>query len=64
MSKTKKPNKKNTLQLIEENTFNMGTFAYNVFKKTTNYNALRASVSAYRASMQAMRDQMRYNISK
>lgn len=42
----------------------MGTIAYKAFKESTNFNALRGAIISYRASMQAMRDQMRYTISK
>ena len=64
MKKTSKLKKAKRLQKIEDNTFDMGTIAYDAFKDSTNFAALRASVISYRASMQAMRDQMRYTISK
>ena len=64
MKKTSKSKKAQKLQKIEDNAFDMGTIAYNAFKASTNFAALRASVISYRASMQAMRDQMRYTISK
>lgn len=61
MSKSKKTIK---LKKIEDNAFDMGTIAYDAFKTSTNYNSLRAAALAYRVSMQAMRDQIRYTISK
>jgi|APGre2960657505_1045072.scaffolds.fasta_scaffold27560_4 hypothetical protein len=64
MKKTSKSKKAQKLQKIEDNAFDMGTIAYDAFKASTNFAALRASVISYRASMQAMRDQMRYTISK
>ncbi len=64
MKKTSKSKKAQRLQKIEDATFDMGTIAYEAFKASTNFVALRASVISYRASMQAMRDQMRYTISK
>lgn len=64
MKKTSKAKKIDKLQKIEDNAFNMGTNAYEAFESSTNFNALRAASMAYRVSMQAMRDQMRYTISK
>ena len=64
MAKTSKAKKVNKLQKIEDNAFDMGTIAYDAFKASTNFNALRAASLSYRVSMQAMRDQMRYTISK
>lgn len=64
MKKTSKAKKLNKLQEIEDNAFDMGTKAYDAFKSSTNFIALRAASMAYRVSMQAMRDQMRYTISK
>ena len=42
----------------------MGNKAAKSFAKNENFNSLRAAVIAYRCSMQSIRDQARYKISK
>ena len=60
---TKRLNTKK-LKQIEEITFDMGNKSAKSFAKTNNINSLRAAVTAYRCSMLAVRDQIRYKISK
>lgn len=40
----------------------MGNKAAKSFEKSESFNSLRATVMAYRCSMQAIRDQARYKI--
>lgn len=54
----------NKLKHIENATFDMGNHAYEGFKETTSLASLKGAVSAYRCSMQAIRDQARYKITK
>ena len=42
----------------------MGNKAAKAFDKSESFNSLRAAVIAYRCSMQSIRDQARYKISK
>jgi len=42
----------------------MGNVSSRAFRKTENFNSLKAAVMAYRCSMQSIRDQARYKISK
>jgi len=51
------------LKDIEEIGYDMGNMTYENFKKTQNLASLKASVSACRLSMQAIRDQIRYKAS-
>lgn len=51
---------KSKLKHIEEDMFQAGRTCVQVFNKTRNNATLRVAVTAYRASMQAMRDQSRY----
>jgi hypothetical protein len=58
--------KKNSMQIlkhIEKQAFKMGNKAAKDFEKSENYNSLKATVAAYRCSMQSIRDQARYKIS-
>jgi len=57
-----KESKQNRLKLIEDAAYQMGEKAKKGFEKSNNLNSLRGAVSAYRCSMQAMRDQMRYAV--
>ena len=59
MSKYKKQNR---LKMIEDAAYQMGEKAKRGFEKSNNLNSLRGAVAAYRCSMQAMRDQMRYAV--
>jgi len=56
------PKKETRLKLIEEAAFQMGEKAKRGFDKSNNLSSLRGAVAAYRCSMQAMRDQMRYAV--
>lgn len=49
------------LETIEEKAFKMGNREYTVHEKTGSLAALRGAVTAYRASMQAMRYKIMYN---
>lgn len=60
---TKRLNTKK-LKQIEEITFDMGNKSAKSFGKTHDIHSLRAAVTAYRCSMQAIRDQIRYKIGK
>lgn len=51
------------LQHIEKAGFKMGVNTEKSFDETQNLSALKASVSAYRLCMQAIRDQMRHKVS-
>ena len=52
------------LKEIEEVSFKMGNKAAKSFDNNLDVFALRAAVTAYRCSMQAIRDQARYKIVK
>jgi hypothetical protein len=52
------------LKEIEERGYKMGTSCADCFDETQNISSLRAAVSAYRLSMQAMRDQIKHKIVK
>lgn len=52
------------LQHIENATFEMGNYAHEGFKESSNLASLKGAVSAYRCCMQAIRDQSRYKITK
>lgn len=56
----KKAKLKNKLKHIEDTMFDAGNKCTASFKKSGNNATLRVAVSAYRTSMQAMRDQARY----
>ena len=56
MTHTKKENR---LQVIEQRTFEMGNVCEKAFKQTKSIPFLKAGISAYRCSMQAMREQVR-----
>ena len=51
------------LEWYEEVGFNAGNASYAAFNETQNLSALKGAISAYRLSMQAIRDQVRYKIS-
>lgn len=50
------------LEHIEDATFDMGNHAYAGFKESSSLASLKGAVSAYRCSMQAIRDKARYNV--
>ena len=52
------------LKEIEEKTFKAGNKAIKGFDNTYDICSLRAAVTAYRCSMQAIRDQIRYKVGK
>lgn len=52
------------LEWYEEAGFHTGNLAYQAFIETQNLAALKGSISAYRLSMQAIRDQMKFKIGK
>ena len=52
------------LKCIENEAFKMGNKAAKSFAKNESFNSLKAAVTAYRCSMQSIRDQARYKISK
>lgn len=70
MKKQNKKDKKTKLEQIEklewyeEVGFYMGNTAYAAFNETQNLAALKGAISAYRLSMQAIRDQMKFKIGK
>jgi hypothetical protein len=49
------------LKIIEEESFEMGNTAYKKFKETEGFAALRASVDAYKVTLQSIRYQLIYN---
>ena len=51
------------LEVIENHGFEMGNISYNAFIENKNISSLKGAVSAYRLSMQAIRDQSRYKVS-
>ena len=61
--KKKQTDQQKRLKAIESDAFDMGSKASKSYKATGNFSALRGAVIAYRCSMQAMRDQMRYIVS-
>lgn len=52
------------LEWYEEVGFDMGNSSYAAFNETQNIASLKGAISAYRLSMQAIRDQVRYKVSK
>jgi len=52
------------LQWYEEAGFYTGNVAYTAFIDTQNLSALKGAISAYRLSMQAIRDQVKFKIGK
>lgn len=52
------------LEHYEEIGYNAGNDCYAVFTETKNLSALRGTISACRLSMQAIRDQVKFKISK
>jgi hypothetical protein len=51
------------LEVIENHGFEMGNISYSAFIENQNISSLKGAVSAYRLSMQAIRDQSRYKVS-
>lgn len=51
------------LEWYEEAGFHAGNVAYTAFNETQNLSALKGAISAYRLSMQAIRDQMKHKVS-
>jgi hypothetical protein len=49
------------LKIIEKQSFEMGNTAYEKFKETGGFAALRSSVDAYKVTMQSIRYQLIYN---
>jgi hypothetical protein len=49
------------LKIIEKKSFEMGNLAYEKFKETGGFAALRSSVDAYKTTMQSIRYQLIYN---
>jgi hypothetical protein len=47
--------------MIEKQSFEMGNTAYEKFKETGGFAALRSSVDAYKMTMQSIRYQLIYN---
>jgi len=52
------------LEWYEEAGFYTGNMAYEAFVATQNLSALKGAISAYRMSMQAIRDQVKFKIGK
>jgi len=50
------------LEWYEEAGFYTGNVAYQAFLETQNLSALKGAISAYRLSMQAIRDQVKFKI--
>ena len=55
-------NRVQKLQVIEDETFEMGEKALKAFIKSGSVSTLRGAVVAYRCSMQAMRDNIRFTV--
>lgn len=51
------------LEWYEEVGFYTGNMAYQSFTETQNLSALKGAISAYRLSMQAIRDQVKHKVS-
>lgn len=51
------------LEWYEEVGYDAGNASYVAFTETKNISALRGAISAYRLSMQAIRDQVKFKIS-
>lgn len=49
------------LKVIEDKTFEMGNTCEKSFKDSGGLPALRSAIAAYRCSMQAMRDQVKFS---
>jgi hypothetical protein len=68
MKKKNNKNKKSKLSQIEklewyeEVGFEAGNASYAAFTETQNLSALKGAISAYRLSMQAIRDQVKFKI--
>jgi hypothetical protein len=59
----KKVSNKEKLKQIADETFEIGKKTAESFNKTGDIGSLRATVAAYRCSMQSIRDQARYKVS-
>lgn len=68
MKKQNKKDKKSKVSQItklewyEEAGFHTGNMAYEAFIDTQNLSALKGAIAAYRLSMQAIRDQVKFKI--
>lgn len=51
------------LEHYEQRGYDAGNDCYAAFEETKNLSALRGAISAYRLSMQAIRDQVKFKIS-
>jgi len=51
------------LKHIANETFEMGKKTAKLFNKTGDIGSLRATIAAYRCTMQSIRDQARYKVS-
>jgi hypothetical protein len=51
------------LEHYEQRGYDAGNDCYAAFEETKNLSALRGAISAYRLSMQAIRDQIKFKIS-
>jgi hypothetical protein len=63
-NKKRKVSKMERLKHYEEIGYDAGNDCYAVFTETKNLSALRGTIAAYRLSMQAIRDQIKFKISK
>ena len=59
----KKSSNKEKLEHIANETFEMAKKTAKSFSKTGDIGSLKATVAAYRCSMQSIRDQARYKVS-
>lgn len=59
----KKLSNKQKLEHIADETFEMANKTAKSFNKTGDIGSLRATIAAYRCSMQSIRDQARYKVS-
>jgi hypothetical protein len=52
------------LEHYEQRGYDGGNYCYEAFEETKNLSALKGAISAYRMSMQAIRDQVKFKIGK
>jgi len=50
------------LEHYEQRGYDGGNYCYAAFEETKNLSALKGAISAYRLSMQAIRDQIKFKI--
>jgi hypothetical protein len=50
------------LEHYEQRGYDGGNYCYAAFEETKNLSALKGAISAYRLSMQAIRDQVKFKI--